>query len=382
VDTLRRLGLYEAAACGLSYARARVAPIAKVESFEDWVVNAFGRRLFEIFFKTYTEKVWGVPCSKISADWAAQRIRGLSFATLIRSMVTPKRRTGKALIKTLTDRFRYPEHGPGEMWEEVARRVVRLGSEIRMGEGVVRIRHASGRVTSVATGNGSGEAVHSGTDYISTMALRDLLLSFNPQPPERVIEAARSLRYRDFLVVALVVPSAHLFPDQWIYVHDPEVLVGRIQNFKNWSSFMVPDQETTLLGFEYFCAEGDNIWAATDEALFRRAEEDLAALRLAPGLKAAGGVVVRQSKAYPVYDQDYQAKVLTIRDYVQHSASNLQLVGRNGMHKYNNQDHAMLTGLLAARNILGGSHDVWLVNSDAEYLEEDSSRMTPRRLTA
>jgi protoporphyrinogen oxidase len=368
-DALRKLGVREAVSCLLSYLQAQRDRQAPIRSFEDWIVRAFGRRLYETFFRSYTEKVWGVPCSEISAEWAAQRIKGLSLASLMRSLVQRRHRRG-AVIKTLVDRFRYPPHGPGEVWERVASLIEKEGGVVRMGERLVRVRCAEGRVTSVTTQSGEASHTHEGRHFISTMPLAQLVSALDPPAPDRVIASARALRYRDFITVAVILERAEVFPDNWIYIHDHRVQVARIQNFKNWSAEMVPDPRFTMLGLEYFCAEGDALWSASDGELVARAKDELATLGLANGADVVDGIVVRQSKAYPMYDHDYRINVARVREFLESAASNLQVAGRNGMHKYDNQDHAMLTGLMAARNVMGSSFDLWRVNSDAEYLED------------
>ena len=371
LDALRKLGPREAVRCLLSYLQAQRNSREPARSFEDWVVHAFGRRLYEIFFRSYTEKVWGVDCSEISAEWAAQRIKGLSIASLMRTFLPGRLRNGP-VIKTLVDTFRYPPHGPGEVWARVAEMVEKNGGVVRMGERLVRVKHAAGRVTSVITQNGDTINTHEGDHLISTMPLAGLVAALEPAAPEEVISSARALRYRDFITVALIIRQAEVFPDNWIYIHDSRVQVARIQNFKNWSSEMVPDHRYTMLGLEYFCFEGDALWSASDEELIAIARGELATLELANSADVVDGVVVRQSKAYPMYDHSYSINVGRVRDFLEREACNLQVAGRNGMHKYDNQDHAMLTGLMAARNVMGGSFDLWRVNSDAEYLEEDS----------
>jgi len=383
-DALSKLGLLQSAACMMSYAAARVRPKREIRSFEDWVVNAFGRRLYETFFRSYTEKVWGIPCSEISADWAAQRIKDLSMRVLIRRALGMGRRNGP-VIKTLIDRFRYPAQGPGAMWEELARTVQSRGAALKMGESAVAIQRAPGGVKSLTTAAADGNRSYSGSHFISTMPIRELVRALDPAAPSEVAEAANSLRYRDFITVALIIDTPELFPDNWIYIHEPGVGVGRIQNFKNWSPEMVPDSRYTVLGLEYFCFDSDSMWSAPDADLVALGTREIAKLGLAKEAQVVDGTVVRQRAAYPVYDGDYRRAVDVIREFVEREMPNLQLVGRNGMHKYNNQDHAMMTGLMAARNIMGASYDLWRVNSDAQYLEEESgaeqgSRMVPRRI--
>ena len=390
-NALWNLGPIEAVRCMASYAYARARPIRNPRSLEDWVRNQFGWRLFSIFFKTYTEKVWGISTKELSADWAAQRIKSLDLWLVLKSALMPRRRpTNRSdVVTTLIDRFRYPRFGPGQMWERVAEIRRKKGRPVLHGRTVDRIEHDGGRVRSVVTRTASGEIEeHQGSDFISSMPIRELVSRLDPAPPESVRRAAESLSYRDFISVAVMIDRADVFPDNWIYIHDPTVKVGRIQNFKNWSPDMVPDQSKTCLGLEYFCFEGDGLWTATDDALVERARNELAQLGICKPEEVFDGVVVRQAKAYPVYDDVYQAKVDVIRDYIREHLTNLHLAGRNGMHKYNNQDHSMMTALLVARNIAtAGSVDPWKVNADAVYHEEVrvgekdlSARQVPERL--
>jgi protoporphyrinogen oxidase len=372
LDALRNLGPLEALRSLVSYLRAQRRSPVHIRSFEDWVESAFGPRLYQIFFKTYTEKVWGIPCSEISADWAVQRIRGLSLVSVMRSLLRVPGHNG-AVIKTLVDNFRYPVLGPGEMWQKVARMIEEAGGAVRMGQAVREIHREGGRIVAVTTQTCDGPQTHRGDSFVSTMPLVELIAGFSPPVPEAVMTSARGLRYRDFITVALIIDEATLFPDNWIYIHDPGVRVGRIQNFKNWSAEMVPDPRFTVLGLEYFCSEKDALWSSSDEQLIAIAKDELATLGLADKSKVVDGAVVRQPKAYPLYDHDYRANVTRVREFLAIDAPNLQVAGRNGMHKYDNQDHAMMTGLMAARNIMGGSYDLWRVNSDAEYLESEDS---------
>ncbi|TME45975.1 MAG: NAD(P)/FAD-dependent oxidoreductase [Chloroflexi bacterium] len=374
VNALRNLGPIESMRCLLSYAWARMHPVKNPRSLEDWVRNQFGYRLFSIFFKTYTEKVWGISTSELSADWAAQRIKGLSLMETIRHAVVPARfqpHERGAVIKTLIDRFRYPRLGPGQLWEVVRDKLVAGGRRIELGAEVTSIRHSGGMIRSVAIQGASGRQVIEGTDFISTLPIRELIERCDPPLPTPVREAAAKLKYRDFLTVAVVVKRDSLFPDNWIYIHDPAVKVGRIQNFKNWSPDMVPDQRATCLGLEYFCFEGDGLWTSSDEELVDLGRRELATLGICRPEEVAWGATVRVQKAYPVYDDQYREHVAVVREYLERALPNLHLVGRNGMHHYNNQDHSMMTALLAARNIATGTtYDVWKVNSDAEYHEE------------
>jgi len=288
-----------------------------------------------------------------------------------------------AVIKTLVDHFRYPACGPGEMWENVAGMIQKKGGVVSGGQQVVEINRERGRVISVTTQTAQGCQTHFADHFISTMSLAQLISSMNPCAPAEVLGRAGRLRYRDFITVAVVVDDPDVFPDNWIYIHDPGVKVGRIQNFKNWSAEMVPDPRYTVLGMEYFCTENDGVWSASDAQLIERAKSELAILGLAAKCKVVDGSVVRQAKAYPLYDHEYRTNVAHIASFLERETPNLQIAGRNGMHKYNNQDHAMMTGLMAARNIMGSSFDLWRVNSDAEYQESDeadtmeSGRMVP-----
>jgi protoporphyrinogen oxidase len=370
-NALLGLGLVESVRIMASYLRAKVLPIRPEENFEQWVSNRFGRRLYEIFFKAYTEKVWGVPCTSIRAEWAAQRIRGLSLTTVVLNALFPQKRPK---VKTLIDRFHYPERGPGQMWETLAQRLMEAGQRVEMGRPVIRICHSQGAVTRVITRGAGGEESFEGTHFISSMPIRDLVNALDPPPPEEVCRAANSLRYRDFLIVGLIINRNEVVPDNWIYIHEPKVRVGRIQNFKNWSPAMVPDPEKTCLGMEYFAFENDDLWSSSDEDLIKQARREIVQLGIVKEEEIADGTVVRMPKAYPMYDAGWAGQVEQIRTYLQNNLPNLQLVGRNGMHKYNNQDHSMMTALCAARNIMGASHDLWAINTEPDYQEEGENK--------
>lgn len=385
-QAVRNLGLLESVRCVASYAWARALPVRDPRSFEDWVCNQFGRRLFEIFFKTYTEKVWGMKCSEISADWAAQRIKGLSLGKAILHALLPKRPPADraSQVKTLIGTFRYPRLGPGMMWEAAARRVRDRGGRVLLGRRVTAVRLVPGDSLRWKVDYDTPEG-HAGTvdaaEVISSAPLRELVQSLSPAPPADVLAAAGRLRYRDFLTVALIVRPTRRIPDNWIYVHDPGVKVGRVQNFASWSPEMVPDPELACYGLEYFCFEGDGTWTMPDAELVKLASRELASLGLVEEHAVLDGRVVRQPKAYPVYDDGYTEAVDTVRLAIGAGYPGLHLVGRNGMHKYDNQDHAMMTALLAARNIVAGRTvcDPWSVNQDAEYHEEGESGKEPPR---
>ena len=373
MEALRKLGPVEALRCVASFTKAHLFPVPEVKSLEDWVVNQFGRRLYEIFFKTYTEKVWGIPCTEISADWAAQRIKGLSlWSAVVHGLLPkPKDKDRGAVIKTLIDSFRYPRLGPGMMWEAAARKTAAAGGQVLLGHTVTRLRLDNGTWEVTGTrADGTPFSVQA-EHVISSAPLRDLVLELRPAVPEEVRQAADRLRYRDFITVALILKERDTFDDNWIYIHEPGVKVGRVQNFKSWSPQMIPDPATTCYGLEYFCFEGDGLWTSPDDVLVDLARRELVQLGLAEPGDVLEGVVLRQQKAYPVYDEGYAARVDTVRRALAAGYPGLHLVGRNGMHKYNNQDHAMMTAMLTVENIVAGTerYDVWAVNQDAEYHE-------------
>lgn len=382
VNALVQLGPLECLRCLLSYVDSHCRPTLPEKSFDVWVSNRFGRRLFEIFFETYTEKVWGVPCREISADWAAQRIRRLNLGNAILNALGLGSRDSTT-IKTLIDEFMYPRMGPGQIWERLCEMLEENPlCQVKMGHHVERIEWEPGKALALQANGVRFAADH----FISSMPLRHLIESLSPGAPAEIREAAAALTYRDFLTVGLVVRNPKLFPDNWIYIHDSQVKVGRIQNYKNWSPFMVASPELTTLGLEYFCFEGDGLWTTPDAQLVELAIKEVNQLGMTRPGEVIDGVVVRMPKAYPVYSDGYQQNVQKIRDFLDAQLPNLQLVGRNGMHRYNNTDHSMLTGILSARNILKqGCWDLWKVNGDAEYLEEGKScdsRMIPRSLDA
>jgi len=369
LNALMGLGVWESFRCGCSYLAARLFPRHPENDFETWVSNRFGRRLFDTFFKAYTEKVWGLPCKEIQAEWAAQRIRGLSLTSLLLNALRPRRVTDmQKVVKTLIHEFQYPRRGPGMMWNRTRELVEERGGRVRLQAPVQKIRWEPRRVTAVEAGG----QLYAGEHFLSSMPIRDLINCLDPAPPEYLRRAAEDFHYRDFLTVALMVRGRDLFPDNWIYVHDPGVQVGRIQNYNNWSPEMVPDPETTCLGLEYFCTEGDALWNTLDAALIELGRREIGRLGLCDPAKVFDGAVVRVRRAYPVYDGTYQRGLAAVREFLA-QVPNLQLIGRNGMHRYNNQDHSMLTAMLAARNILGGRYDLWQVNVDSDYLEKGAA---------
>ena len=394
-EALRNLGLLTSTACVASYAYAKLRPVAAPATFHQWVRNNFGEKLFSIFFKTYTEKVWGMSCDEISADWAAQRIKGLSLSSALadalkRSLGLGRRRkAGGETIKTLIESFRYPRKGPGMMWEAAAAKIAAAGGRITMDRTLEAMSwDAVAGLWTVSLVSGAGErSTLTARHVVSSAAIQDLSQAIKPAPISTL--HARALRYRDFLTVALIARTADDFPDNWVYIHDPAVSVGRVQNFRSWSPELIPDPDMTCLGLEYFCFEGDGLWNSPDEDLIALAKREIDHIGLIRSTDVVDACVVRQPKAYPVYDEDYGHNVGMVRLELETSYPTLHLVGRNGMHKYNNQDHAMMTAMLTVRNILAGErlYDVWGVNEDAEYGEAGeagarealaSERLVPR----
>ena len=398
LEALRNLGIWRSTCCMASYAYAKLFPKKDVKSFQDWTINQFGEQLFSIFFRTYTEKVWGMACDEISADWAAQRIKGLSLGGAVldglkRSFGLNKRPNDGMETKTLLESFRYPRQGPGMMWEAARDYVVAGGNQVLMDHSLQQLSldQKTGRWRLSAT-RGNGETVViNAAHVISSAPIRELVGRIHPLP--KATTNTLDLRYRDFLTVALMIRSEDIFPDNWIYIHDPKVKVGRIQNFRSWSPEMVPDPDLACVGLEYFCFEGDGLWNSSDEDLIELAKKEMQDLGLCDPDVVQSGAVVRQEKAYPVYDDVYKANVEAIREELEGAYDSLHLVGRNGMHRYNNQDHAMMTAMLTVRNILAGErvYDIWQVNEDAEYHESGdegakaalaSERLVPQRLKA
>ena len=387
-EALSNLGILRSTACMMSYGVSKLFPIKEVRSFEDWTTNQFGKKLYSIFFKTYTEKVWGMPCNEMSADWAAQRIKGLSLWGAVidglkRSLGLNKRPNDGMATKTLLETFRYPRLGPGMMWDAARDKVLATGhGHVLMGHALKQLgADGEGGWRLSATGR-QGEVVIKAANAISSAPMRELSKRLHPLPASTL--EANELKYRDFLTVALKICSEDLFPDNWIYIHDSKVKVGRVQNFRSWSPEMVPDDSVACVGLEYFCFEGDGLWSMADDDLIALATEEMNILGLVTPEKVIGGAVVRQEKAYPVYDEHYAANVEAMRAELEEKHPTLHLVGRNGMHRYNNQDHAMMTAMLTVENILAGErlYDTWCVNEDAEYHEagdEGAEKVIPTR---
>ncbi|OZV84584.1 FAD-dependent oxidoreductase [Micromonospora echinospora] len=370
-NALGNLGVVEAVRCVGSYVWTRVRPPKDQSHFEGWVSARFGTRLYRMFFKTYTEKVWGMPATELQADWAAQRIRNLSLAGAVRNALLPKR--NQKDITSLIEEFQYPKYGPGMMWERCAELVAKAGGTVTLNTWARTVHRADGRAVAVTVADPEGQRRIEVDHVVSSMPISELVRTMDPPAPAHVRAAADALRHRDFLTVALVVPADAGFPDNWIYVHTPGVRVGRIQNFGSWSPYLVQDG-TTCLGLEYFVNEGDDLWTSPDEDLVALGTAELERLGLVTPGAVRTGYVVRMPKAYPVYDEGYEQAVDTIRRWLAEAVPNVHPVGRNGMHRYNNQDHSMLTAMLTAENILDDAgHDIWAVNVEEEYHEEKAT---------
>jgi protoporphyrinogen oxidase len=373
MDVIKQLGPVELSRCMASYLWAAVKPKGREDTFEQWVSNRFGKRLYNHFFKTYTEKLWGVSTDEIRAEWAAQRIKGLSFFSAAKAAFFGNRGNK---IKSLISEFNYPRYGPGQMWEQMAADIREQGGEVRMNAPVTRLRIEGGKVLEVVAGGETLQPSH----VISSLPLRTTVGIADPEAPGEVRDAARGLRYRDFLTVSLVIEGIKdLFPDNWIYIHQPGVQVLRIQNFRSWSPWMVPNETDASVGMEYFCFEGDKLWNSSDDELVELAKREIEKLGLARADKVKFGFVVRVHKAYPIYDVEYAERVATIRRWLD-GIGNLTQVGRNGLHRYNNSDHSMLTAMRAVDNLLLGTHhDIWAVNVESVYHEEDVQDEDPYR---
>jgi len=365
-DVIKKLGPVELFLCVMSYLWAALKPKGREDNFEQWVSNRFGKRLYHHFFKSYTEKVWGVPTTELRAEWAAQRIKGLSFFSAAKAAFFGNKGNK---IKSLIDKFQYPRYGPGQMWEMMTARIEELGGEVRLREPAVKIEFEAGRVVAVHTPTDVIEPV----GVISSLPLRATAGIADPPPPRAVREAARGLRYRDFVTVALILDGEDLFPDNWIYIHEPGVRVGRIQNYRSWSPWMVPDPDTACVGLEYFAFKGDDLWTMPDEDLVALATRELDRLGLATPDQVRRGYVVRVPLAYPMYDAEYAGRVATIRTWLDPLGTNFVQVGRNGLHRYNNSDHSMLSAMRAVDNVIAGTkHDIWAVNVESAYHEEQT----------
>jgi protoporphyrinogen oxidase len=376
LNALRNLGPIEAVRCAGSYVWVRIRRPKNRDTLEGFFASRFGWRLYRHFFKTYTEKVWGVPATELSADWGAQRVKDLSLFRAVAEALKPKRfrraRDSSHAVTSLIEEFKYPKFGPGMMWEIAAEKVTAAGATLEFDRRVTRIVHDGDGAREVVAIDGAGrEYRYPCSHLISSMPLGALCQAMDPPVDTPTIEAAGELRYRDHLTVALVVSQKYSFSDNWVYVHDPGVEVGRVQNYGSWSPFMVKEGRTCL-GLEFFVTEGDNMWTKPDTELIEQGTRELSYLRLADADHVEAGYVVRMPKAYPVYDENYEANVSVMRKWLATNTPNVFPCGRNGMHKYNNQDHSMFTAMLSVENILGAEHDVWGVNVEAEYLEQSA----------
>jgi protoporphyrinogen oxidase len=390
-DTLMKLGFWRVLRIGLSYLKSVLLPIGNVKTLEEFFMNRFGKELYLTFFKEYTEKVWGVPCSEISAEWGAQRIKGLSIAKTIAHIVRkPFQRSTSISQKTtetsLIEKFLYPKYGPGQMWEEVARQIVLRGGKIITGMEVTSLAMDGDRVTSVeARDINNGKHERFGGDYfLSTLPVKELVRSLKRQIPSTILEISDGLLYRDFITVGLLLrklkindeaSAGKLISDNWIYIQEPNVLAGRLQIFNNWSSYLVADPNTVWIGAEYFCYETDAVWKLSDEEMANLAKSELHRIGIIDKTEVLDSTVHRMAKTYPAYFGTY-SRFAELRDYID-EIENLFLIGRNGMHKYNNQDHSMLTAMTAVENISQGRTDksnIWAVNTEMEYQETREGR--------
>ena len=390
--TLLNLGLWRTFKIGVSYIRSALFPIKPEETLEQFFINRFGEELYRTFFKSYTEKVWGVPCDQISAEWGAQRIKGLSVWAMLAHAAKKLFKRGDRNIQqkdvqtSLIEQFLYPKYGPGQMWEEAARRIREMGGQILTGYTFERIITDGWQVKALeATNSATGrKEVFEGDYFFSTAPVKQLMRSFDVAPPEKVLEVSDGLVYRDFITVGLLVRSLlineatpngkKLIGDNWIYIQEPDVLLGRLQIFNNWSPFMVADPATVWLGLEYFCNESDELWKMSDERMVALAREELDKIGIIDSAEVIDATVLRMEKTYPAYFGTYD-RFAEIRAYVDRY-TNLFLIGRNGMHRYNNQDHSMLTAMMAIDDIIAGNTNksrLWEVNTEMEYHEEEES---------
>ncbi len=374
INALRGLGFFRALRCLGSFFWVKINKPKNQANFENWVASRFGWYLYRVFFKTYTEKVWGIDASKISSDWASQRIKNLNLIRAILDAFGVKKRG--EIITTLIDKFHYPKYGPGMLWERCSEKILSKGGRILFDTEAKNVQLLNDGLLTVEFSNGETEVF----DYlISSIPLKSLPYLLNCKEAD-VINATNSLKFRDFLTVALVVDNEEVFPDNWIYIHSPEVRVGRVQNYRSWSPYMVKDG-TTCLGLEYFVNKDDEFWSKRDEELIEIAKNELCKLQLVEMSSIREGYVIRVPKAYPVYDEHYKAAVAKVAEWLQHEWPQVYAVGRNGMHRYNNQDHSMLTAMLAVENILKNlNHNLWSVNVDSEYHEELNENSSTQRM--
>jgi len=368
-NALKQLGLIESALVGLSLISVRISRRLKHKeevTFEDWIVSRFGRRLFNHFFKSYTEKLWGISVKELGADWAAQRMKDISLLQVLKSVII-KSKPGK--IKSWINKFNYPKYGPGMLYSKMGEMIEDKGGKINLNQFVKRIVHNNSLIEKIVVIDKNGEEREISADnYVSSMPLNIMLRSLSPAPPKDILKLVDKMRFRALFDVCLIVNKKEIFPDNWIYVHEPDVHLLRVQNFKNWSPFMSPDDNKTNIGAEYVCWEGDELWSKSDEELVELAKKELSQVGLVDNNLVESGIVIRNKYAYPVYHLDYKEDLDKIFKYLSRF-KNFQAIGRSGLYRYNNMDHSILTGLYAARNIMGGDYDILKVNADEEYHE-------------
>ncbi len=387
-STITNLGLWRICKIGFSYLVVRIKPIRKEKSLEDFFINRFGKELYKTFFRDYTAKVWGVSCTMIKPEWGAQRIKGISITKVIKhalSKINANDIRQKKTETSLISRFLYPKYGPGQMWEEVARIVQQKGGVIKMHQKVVGITTISDSqietVKIIDSKTGATEILK-GDYFFSTMPIKDLVIAWQSEMPKEIKQIGKGLQYRDFLTVGLLLKKLKVknqdgtkIKDNWIYVQEPDVKVGRIQIFNNWSPYLVKDENTVWIGLEYFCNEGDDLWSMTDEKLKELAKVEMSKIDIIEQTDVLDAVVIKTPKAYPAYFGNYDS-LPKVKDYLD-GYENLFLIGRNGMHRYNNQDHSMLSAMTAVENVISGRKDkqnIWDVNTETEYHEEGSER--------
>ena len=367
-DTVIKLGPVTSLMCFASYLKAKLLPFAARDSFEGWIIHAFGQRLYDIFFKTYTEKVWAVPCKDISSDWAMQRIKGLSLRVAVKNMFKIE---GKTKPKTLAEEFLYPRTGPGEIYKRLENDLEKKGVTFSFGKKVIKVKCHDDKARNIVIYNPIDKTSEekSVEQLFTSMPLPELVQMIDPLPPKEILDAASRLNFRHFLVVNVILDEKDVFSDQWVYVHSPEVRMGRIQNYKNWSPAMVADTKKTSLGLEYFCNKDDDLWGMNDVDLVNYALSELDKLNIASRRNFINGFVVRYKNAYPIYSMGYKKDVDMIKNYLSRF-SNIQTIGRAGLFRYDNSDHALLTGIYSARNFLGISSDnIWGIADSKQYLE-------------
>jgi len=366
-NTLKNLGLIESSQAMIDYFISQIKNSKNsIQSFEDWVCKQFGRKLYRTFFKTYTEKVWGIDCKNISADWAAQRIKGLNLYEAVLDALKPAKNNKSA--KTLVKEFDYPVYGAGMMYERMAEQISAQGGEFLFDTTVKQINVKDGRVESILTNNNHRELIIPIETLFSSMPLTKLIQKIKPEVREGVLKASRELFFRDHITVNLIIDGYDLFPDHWIYVHSPEVKMGRMANYNNFSPYMSAKQNKTILSVEYFVFQNDNIWNMPDKEIIELAKKELNDMNLVDKNSVENGLVIRETDSYPIYFIDYKKYYHIVKEYIS-DISNIQCIGRGGMYKYNNQDHSLYTGMLSARNYCGASYNIWDVNVDAEYHE-------------